>query len=85
MAGTSWRDGQYSIVEGKAYALLEALRAIQLLGLTQVVFETDSKSVVDAIHHIHGGASKFSSIICNINNILLSNPNFKVNNISYTC
>jgi hypothetical protein len=33
---------------------------------------------VDVIHNIHGGASEFSSIICNINSILLSNPNFVV-------
>jgi ribonuclease HI len=78
MAGTSWREGHYSIVEGEAYALYEALKALQQHGLTQVIFETDCKSVVDAIHNIHGGASEFSSIICNINHILLANPNFVV-------
>jgi hypothetical protein len=78
IAGTSWKDGQYSIVEGEAYALLEALKAIQQQGLSQVIFETASKSVVDAIHNIHGGALEFSYIICHINSILLSNPNFVV-------
>jgi ribonuclease HI len=69
IAWTSWKEGQYSIIEGEAYALLEALKVIQQQGLTQVIFETDSKSVVDVIHNIHGGASEFSSIICNINSI----------------
>jgi ribonuclease HI len=47
-------------------------------GMSQVIFETDSKSVVDAIHHFHGGNSEFSFIISTINNILSCNPNFKV-------
>jgi hypothetical protein len=33
---------------------------------------------VDAIHKLGVGNSEFSSLICNINNILLSNPNFVV-------
>jgi ribonuclease HI len=77
-AGTLWQEGRYSVIEGEAFALFEALKAMQQQGLSQVIFETDSKSVVDAIHNIHGGASEFSSIICSINRILLSNPNFVV-------
>jgi hypothetical protein len=34
--------------------------------------------IVDAIHRLHGGSSEFSLLICHINNMLLSNPNFKV-------
>jgi ribonuclease HI len=78
MAGTLWQEGHLSVIEGEAYALLEALKAMQQQGLSQVIFETDSKNVVDAIHNIHGGASEFSSIICNINRMLLANPNFVV-------
>jgi hypothetical protein len=55
-------------------------------GITHVIFETDLKSVVDAIHNLCHGSSEFSSIICNIknvllqnlNNVLLQNPNFMV-------
>jgi hypothetical protein len=47
-------------------------------GITHVTFETDSKSVVDAIHALCDGASKFSSLICNIKNVLMLNPNFVV-------
>jgi ribonuclease HI len=59
-------------------ALLHALREIEQRGLSQVIFETDSKSVVDAIQHFRGGYSEFSSIIGHINNVLLLNPNFMV-------
>ncbi|KAK2448506.1 hypothetical protein QL285_007764 [Trifolium repens] len=59
-------------------ALLHALREIEQRGLSQVIFETDSKSVVDAIQHFRGDYSEFSSIIGHINNVLLLNPNFMV-------
>ncbi|KAK2379858.1 Ribonuclease H superfamily protein [Trifolium repens] len=78
MAGTSWKDGQCSILEGEAMALLHAMRELEQRGLSQVIFETDSKSVVDAIQHFRGGNSEFSSIISQINNVLLFNPNFMV-------
>ncbi|KAK2423957.1 zinc finger CCCH domain protein [Trifolium repens] len=78
MAGTTWREGHCSILEGEAMALLHALREMEQLGLSQVIFETDSKSVVDAIQHYRGGNSEFSSIIGHINNVLLLNPNFMV-------
>jgi hypothetical protein len=45
---------------------------------TQVIFETNSKCVVDAIYNLHSGTSEFSAIICNVKRILLSNPNFMV-------
>jgi ribonuclease HI len=78
MAGTTWKDGQCSILEGEAMALLHAMRELEQRGLSQVIFETDSKSVVDAIQHFRGGNSEFSSIISQINNVLLFNPNFMV-------
>jgi hypothetical protein len=34
------------------------------------------KSTVDAIHALRGGTLEFSSIICNIQSMLLCNPNF---------
>ncbi|GAU27275.1 hypothetical protein TSUD_125560 [Trifolium subterraneum] len=77
-AGTSWSNGNYYIAEGEAAAVLDAMKAVENQGVTHVIFETDSKSVVDAIYNFHGGSSEFSSIICNIKNALLSNPNFVV-------
>jgi ribonuclease HI len=70
---TTWIDGCCSIVEGESLALLKALHAMEQKGLTHVIMETDSKSVVDAICNVRGG-----SFLSQINNILLCNPNFKV-------
>jgi ribonuclease HI len=78
LAGTSWHEGKLTAIEGEAKALLEALKKMQQQGLSHVIFETDCKGVVDAIHNIRGGVSEFSSIICRIKNILLVNPNFVV-------
>jgi ribonuclease HI len=65
-------------VEGEFIALLEALKAMNQRGYSHVIFETDSKNVVDAIHHFRGGCSEFSIIVSNINNILSCNQNFMV-------
>ncbi|KAK2459206.1 hypothetical protein QL285_006272 [Trifolium repens] len=78
MAGTLWQEGKFTVIEGEANALLEALKVMQLKGYSEVIFETDCKGVVDAIHNIYGGVSEFSSIICSIKSILLVNPNFVV-------
>jgi ribonuclease HI len=78
MAETTWIDGICSIVEGESLALLEALKVLNQRGYSHVIFETDSKSVVDVIHHRRGGCSEFSFIINNIIHILSCNQNFKV-------
>jgi ribonuclease HI len=78
VAGTAWNEGRCSVLEGEALALLHVVKELELRGLSQVIIETDSKCVVDAIHHFRGGNSEFSSIICHINNVLSLNPNFMV-------
>ncbi|CAJ2644603.1 unnamed protein product [Trifolium pratense] len=78
MAGTSWNQGRCSIIEGEAIALLEAMTEAARRGITNVIFETDSKIVVDAIQNLHRGFSEFNSIICNIQSYLSFNSNFKV-------
>ncbi|GAU26752.1 hypothetical protein TSUD_317500 [Trifolium subterraneum] len=65
-AETAWAKGSCAIVEGEAYVLLKALKGIEQRGLTHVIFETDSKSVVDAIQNIHHGRSEFSYLISHI-------------------
>jgi ribonuclease HI len=77
-AETSWINGNCSVLEGEAIALIEALRAMDQRGISHVIIESDSKSVVDAICHFRGGGSEFSYLISHINNILLSNTNFVV-------
>jgi ribonuclease HI len=77
-AGTSWLEENCSVLEGKSIALLEAMWEVEQRGLTHVIFETNSKSLVDAIHHVYVGSSEFSLIVCQIKNVLLSNSNFMV-------
>jgi ribonuclease HI len=78
LAGTAWYRGKHSIIEGEAKALLEAMSTMEQNGFSHVIFETDSKNVVDAIHNLRLGISEFSSIICNIRNVLSQNQNFVV-------
>jgi ribonuclease HI len=59
-------------------AILEAIKAMQHRNLSQVIFETDSKGVAEAIYHFRGGISEFSLLVSHIKNLLLSNPNFSV-------
>jgi ribonuclease HI len=74
VADTSWKEGNCSIVEGE----VNNLRQVENQGITHVIFETDSKSAVDAIHNSSSGLSEYSSIICNIKNVFNRNPNFVV-------
>ncbi|GAU14523.1 hypothetical protein TSUD_250650 [Trifolium subterraneum] len=78
LAGTMWKEGNYSIVEGESAALLNALQEVERRGFVNVLFETDSKGVVNAIQHLQGGLSEFSSMICHIKNVLQFQQNFVV-------
>jgi hypothetical protein len=78
MAETTWFEGNCSIVEGEAIAMLEALKAMRLRDMQHVIFESDSKNVVDAIHHHRRGYTEFSLIIAHIIHLLYSNSNFVV-------
>jgi hypothetical protein len=62
MAGSYWKEGQYSIVGGEALTLFEAIKAMEQRGFTHMIFEMDSKSVADAIHNIHGFWKNFEKI-----------------------
>jgi hypothetical protein len=78
MAGTTRLDGNYSVMEGEAKALLEAMKEIKQRRISNVIFETDANSVVDAIQLFHGGDSEFSLLVAHINNLLCSGQNFVV-------
>jgi ribonuclease HI len=52
--------------QSEAMALLQACREAIAQGWTNVMFESDSKIVVDALHSNISGISKFSSIISSI-------------------
>ncbi|PNX89834.1 hypothetical protein L195_g045956 [Trifolium pratense] len=55
MAGTSWTRGRCTIIEEEALALMEAMKEVASRGINNVIFETDSKIVVDAIQRLHMG------------------------------
>ncbi|XP_045802597.1 uncharacterized protein LOC123896226 [Trifolium pratense] len=52
MAETTWVEGNCTILEGESIAILNALETLGQRGLSNVIFETDFKSEVDAIHHL---------------------------------
>jgi ribonuclease HI len=79
LAGTHWKEGTCSVTEGESIALLQAMKEMEQRVITQVIFETDSKCVVDSIHALSvGRISEFSSLIHSINNVLMINSNFMV-------
>jgi hypothetical protein len=45
-AGTTWKAARYSIIEGEALALLEAMEAMVNDRATRIIFETDSKCIL---------------------------------------
>jgi ribonuclease HI len=54
------------------------MKVITQKGITNVIFETDSKSVVDATHLLRSGSSEYSLLINHVISFLRCNPNFKV-------
>jgi len=47
-------------------------------GLYNIIFESDLKVLVDAVHSVAVGISEFSSIVLNIRGLLSSISNFEV-------
>jgi ribonuclease HI len=70
LAGTNIVNTPYSVLKGEALALLEAMKEAAQRGLTYVMFESDSKSVVEAIYSRQSGVSEFSLLISNIQSLL---------------
>jgi ribonuclease HI len=83
-AGSPWSQRKCSIIEGETIALLEAMKEMEQTGFTHVIFEADSKILADAIHKLHSGNSEFSSLICNIKNVVSLNPNYMIKFIKQT-
>jgi ribonuclease HI len=65
-------------LEGEAMALKEAMEAVMYRGLSHVIFESDSKLVVDAISSRQAGISEFSMLISYIQSLLRMNNYFEV-------
>jgi ribonuclease HI len=77
-AGTSSRRHNFTVPEGEALAILEAMRVASSRGWTNIIFESDSKVVIDAIKTVSQGRSELCSILFEIKALLLSNTNFEV-------
>ncbi|GAU21829.1 hypothetical protein TSUD_176750 [Trifolium subterraneum] len=78
LAGSNILFEKLNIMEGEAMAIKEAMCESIQRGFTQVIFESDSKLVVDAILTRNVGVSELYSIISCIQSMLLSHPNFEV-------
>ncbi|KAK2451729.1 hypothetical protein QL285_010759 [Trifolium repens] len=77
-AGTDHYRHSLTVAEGEAKALLEAMREAISRGWSNIVFESDTKVVVDAVHTSHHGNSELSSIISSIKSLLHCHSNFEV-------
>ncbi|GAU50607.1 hypothetical protein TSUD_410170 [Trifolium subterraneum] len=61
VAGTNVSMHKFSTLEGEAMALLEAIHEASFRGWSNIVFESDSKIVVDALQTNHIGRFSFST------------------------
>jgi ribonuclease HI len=77
-AGTIFCNATVTVAEGEAVALLEAMRQCIACGWSNIVFESDSKVVVDAAHSNKQGNSELNSLISSINLLLHNHSNFEV-------
>jgi ribonuclease HI len=59
-------------------AILEAIREASSRGWSNIIFDSDSKVVVDAIKATSPGRSELCSIVYEIKSLLQSNSNFEI-------
>jgi hypothetical protein len=52
------------------------MKEMEFRGIIHVIFETDSNTVVDAIHNVRGSNLEFSFLFCTIKNIMFYKSNF---------
>jgi ribonuclease HI len=78
LAGTNIVPSPFSVLEGEAMALIEAMEKVIQRGFSYVIFESDSKMVVDAISSRQAGVSEFSILISHIQSLLRMNNYFEV-------
>jgi ribonuclease HI len=78
LAGSNIVATTFSVLEGEALALVEAMNEVIQRGLPFVIFESDSKLVVDAIYSKQTGVSEFSLLITHIQSLLRLHNYFEV-------
>ncbi|XP_058774349.1 uncharacterized protein LOC131648625 [Vicia villosa] len=77
-AGVAWDSRKLSILEAGAMALKEAIKDSIALHLDRIIFESDSLTVVTAVHSNASGRSDFYHVIHSIRLLLSSFHNFEV-------
>jgi ribonuclease HI len=78
LAGTNLVNSPLTTLEGEAMALVEAMHEMIHRGFSKIIFESDSKLVVDAISSRQGGISEFSILISHIQSLLCTHNYFEV-------
>jgi ribonuclease HI len=78
LAGTNILQSSLNVLEGEAMALLEAMEEVVHRGYSFVIFESDSKLVVDALSSRQVGVSEFCILISRIQSLLRTNNYFEV-------
>ncbi|KAK2442300.1 hypothetical protein QL285_013507 [Trifolium repens] len=82
LAGSNIVHSPLSVLEGEAMALVEAMEEVIQRGLHYVIFESDSKLVVDAISSRQSSVSEFSLLISHIQSLLSLHNYFEVKYVS---
>lgn len=77
-ARTVHRPGLPTAKKAESLCLLDALYWIISLGMDHVIFESDAKILVDAVHSKNPDISELGSIVDECKFILQSNQTFKV-------
>jgi ribonuclease HI len=77
-AGSNCCNFNVTVAEGEALAILEAMRHCVEHGWTNIIFESDAKVVVEAVHAKKQGNSELSSILSSIKLLLQQHSNFEV-------
>ncbi|XP_073271465.1 uncharacterized protein [Primulina huaijiensis] len=78
---TSVNYGLFEVKEAEALALLDAIAWTTSLELHDIIFETDSKTVVNAISSKNVDHTEFGSIISSCRKFLDAHPSFKIQHV----
>ncbi|CAJ2646835.1 unnamed protein product [Trifolium pratense] len=60
---SGWCNPELSVCEGEALGMWQAMSWVQNLGLSKVIFESDSKTLVDAVNSKSVGGSEFHALV----------------------
>jgi ribonuclease HI len=71
-------QGRLNTIEGEAMTMREAIQEVMQRGFTHMIFESDSQIVIDVISSSRHGVSEFSTLISQIQSLLLLVSNFEV-------